>query len=206
MKRTMGGAALLAAAVALAPMPVDAQVGPRAQRGVIASEGGPGVEMILRQRERLELTEDQVKRLDQIRQELVAQRTAHQAEMAELSSKVRAGQMEASALREQVQARQEAAQQIRTQNRERVDAILTDAQKDQLQSWGDVARGFRMGQRSAMRGARRWGPGMGPGIQPGAPGAGMRGRLAPARMQRMAPALGGRGMGRRLPPDTIPPA
>jgi len=216
MKRTMGGAALLAAVVALAPMTLDAQVGPRGQRGIMAQSGGPGVEGILRQRERLELTDDQVAQLDRIRQELVAQRTSHQAEMADLRSKVRAGQLEASALQEQVQARQEAAEQFRTQNRERVKTVLTDAQKDQLQSWSDVARGFRMGQRAAMRGGQGWGPGIGRGMQPGAPGAGMRGRIGAGRMQRMAPGLRGRGMGRGLgmgpgmgpgvepPPVTLP--
>jgi Spy/CpxP family protein refolding chaperone len=205
MKRTMGGAALLAAAVALAPMPVDAQVGPRAQRGMVAQEGGPGVEMILRQRERLELTDAQVAQLDKIRQELVAQRTAHQAEMAELRSKVRAGELEPAALREQLQARRDSAQELRTRQRERVEAILTDAQKQKVETWGAMARGFQMGRRSALRGGQGWGPGMGPGMQPG---AGMRGR-----MQRMAPGFRGwgmrrgPGMGRSFGPpgDTIPP-
>ena len=207
MKRTMGGAALLAAAVALAPMPVDAQVGPRAQRGMAAQEGGPGVEMILRQRERLELTEAQVAQLDKIRQELVAQRTAHQAEMAELRSKVRAGESEPAALREQLQARRDSAQQIRAQQQERVQAILTDAQKDSLQSWSDRARGFQMGRRSALRGGALgwWGPGIGRGMQPG---PGMRGRIP-----RFAPGARGWGMRRGFgmgrgfgpPGDTIPP-
>lgn len=222
MKRTMGGAALLAAMVALAPLQVDAQVGPRGQRGMMPGPGGQagmmpgpgeqqgmmagprraGVEMILRQRERLELSEDQVRQLDQIRQEAVARRTAHQAEMAELASKVRAGQMEASALREQMQARRDAATEIQTQQRDRVEALLTDAQKEKLQEWGGRARAFQMGRTSAMR-----------GFAGRAPQPGFRGGFAPAMRQRFAPGAQGmrgfrRGMGMGPgfgpPLDTIP--
>ena len=44
MKRTMGGAALVAAMMALAPMHADAQMGPRGQRGMMPRAGGqPGM-------------------------------------------------------------------------------------------------------------------------------------------------------------------
>lgn len=184
MKRTMGGAVLLAAAVALAPMQVHAQQGPRAPQRRLAPAGGAGVEMILRQKERLGLTDAQVTQLDQIREELVAQRTAHQAELAELTSKVRAGELEPSALRERLQARRDSAQELRTKQRERVEAILTDEQKQKVETWGATARGFRMGRQSVLRGRAGVGPGM-------LPGAWMRGR-----MQRFAPGQRGWGMRR----------
>lgn len=222
MKRTMGGAALIAAMVALAPLQADAQMGPRGQRGMMGRgmAGGPGgqagmmagprgagVEMILRQSERLELTDDQVRQLDQIREEVVARRTAHQAEMADLVSKVRAGQMEASALREQVQARRDASSELRTQQRERVEAVLNDAQKEKLQEWGGEARAFRMGRASAMRGGEGWGPGA------RGPGQGFRGGFAPDMMHRFAPGPQGtwgfhrgHGMGPGFGPprDSVP--
>ncbi|MDP2957123.1 MAG: hypothetical protein Q8N53_11935 [Longimicrobiales bacterium] len=229
MKRTMGGAVLLAAMLALAPMHADAQIGPSGQRGMMPRAGGQpgimgrgmaggpggqqgmmaprgaGVEMILRQRERLELSEDQVRQLDQIRQEAVARQTAHRAEMAELTSKVRAGQMEASALREQMQARRDAAAEIQTQQRDRVEAVLNDAQKEKLQEWGARARAFQMGRASAMRG--------GQAFRGRAPQAGFRGGFAPGMRQRFVPGAQGMrgfrrgpGMGPGFGPprDTIP--
>ena len=171
----------------------------------MAGPRGAGVEMILRQRERLELSEDQVRQLDQIRQEAVARQTAHRAEMAELASKVRAGQVEASALREQVQARREAATEIQTQQRERVEALLNDAQKEKLQDWGSRARAFQMGRASALR--------SGQALRGRAPQAGFRGGSAPGMRQRFVPGAQGmrgfrRGMGMGpgfgSPGDTIP--
>mgnify|MGYP001559108278 CR=1 FL=1 len=205
MKRTMGGAALLAAVMALAPLQVDAQMGPRDQGGMMAGPRGAGVEMILRQKERLELTDDQVKQLDQIRRESVQRRTAHQAEMAELASKVRAGQMEASALREQMQARREGAADIREQQRELVEAVLNDAQKEKLQDWGGRALAFQMGRQSAMRG--------GQAFRGRAPQGGRRGGFAPRMRQRRGPGPMGRpgfprgtgmGDGFQSPWDSIP--
>jgi Spy/CpxP family protein refolding chaperone len=239
MKWTMGGAALLAAMVALAPLQADTQMGPRGQRGMMPGRGGQpgvmpgaggqqgqqgmmagprgaGIEMILRQRERLELSEDQVKQLDQIRQEAVARQTAHRAEMAELASKVRAGQMEASALREQMQARRDAATEIQAQQRERVEALLNDAQKEKLQEWGATARAFRMGRASAIRGRQgrgQWARGAGQAFPGRAPLAGFRGGFAPGMRHRFAPGPHGmrgfrRGMGMGPgfgpPRDTIP--
>ena len=68
MKRMTSGAAILAAVMILAPLHGAAQQGRRAQRGQAMGPRGGGVEMILRQRETLELTDDQVRQLDQIRQ------------------------------------------------------------------------------------------------------------------------------------------
>jgi hypothetical protein len=210
MKRTMGSAALLAAMVALAPMQVDAQMGPRAARGQAAGPRGAGVEMILRQKERLELTENQVKQLDQIRQETVQRRTEHQAQMAELRSKVRAGQLEPDSLWKQMQARREAAAAIQEAQRTRVEGVLNDAQKQKLEQWAGEARAFRMGRQSALRGGQGFGPGM-----RGGTGRGMRGRFGPGMEQQGGPGpMGGRAMMRRgpgggmgfgPPRDSVPP-
>ncbi|GMV03748.1 MAG: hypothetical protein AMXMBFR53_00300 [Gemmatimonadota bacterium] len=200
MKRTMGGAALLAAVMAVAPLNLDAQMGPRGQRGQAMGPRGAGVEMILRQRERLELTDAQVSQLDQLRQEAVQRRTAHQAQVAELRSKVAAGQLEAAAFREQVQSMWEGAEGVRTQQQERVEGILTDAQRQSLQQWGAQARAFRMGRQSALRGQRGMMPGA--GIRGGramAPRAGVQRGFAPGMRQRWAPGAQGRIGFRRGP-------
>jgi Spy/CpxP family protein refolding chaperone len=223
MKRTMGGAALLAAVLAIAPTQAQAQMGQRGQRAAAAGPRGAGVEMILRQKERLELTDAQVKQLDQIRQDAVQRRVAHQAEMAELQSRVRAGQLEAPALRERMQARRDSAARIQEQQRERVEAVLNDAQKQKLEQWAGQARAFQMGRRSMMRGGRGVGPGAwgGPALHggPGAwggfmglqrgfrrggivPGLGMQGMPGPMGRGRMVPGRG-MGMGFGPPPDTI---
>ncbi len=218
MKRTMGGAALLAALVALAPAQLDAQAGLRGQRAMGPALRGGGVEMILNQKERLELTDDQVKQLDQIRQEAVQRRTEHQAQVAELRSKVRSGQEKPAALREQVEARRQVAAAMREAQRARVEGILNDAQKEELQDWAQQGRAFRMGRQSALRGGAGFGPGAwaGPGRQPamrGGSGPGMQGM-----QQRWAPGAvgprGGRALMRRgpgggwgfgAPADSIPP-
>jgi hypothetical protein len=199
----MGGAALLAALVALAPMQVDAQMGPRAARGQTAGPRGAGVEMILRQKERLELTENQVKQLDQIRQEAVQRRTEHQAQMAELRSKVRSGQLERDSLWKQVEARRQVATAMQEAQRTRVEGVLNDAQKQKLEQWAGQARAFRMGRQSGQRGGQGFGPGMRGGFVPGmggGTGAGMRGRFGPGMGQQGGPGQrGGRGMMRRGP-------
>lgn len=176
MKRMTSGAAVLAAMMAVAPLHLQAQRGPRMGQGPAAGPRGAGVEMILRQREQLQLTESQVQQLDQIREEAVQRRTAHQAEMAELRSKVMAGETKPEELRQAMQARRDSASAIATQQRERVQAILTDAQKQKIEEWRTQARAFRMGRMSAMRGGR-----------PGMMGRrGFRGRF---------PGMGGRGFG-----------
>lgn len=216
MKRTMGGAVLLTALMAVAPLHVDAQVGPRGQRGMAMGPRGAGVEMLLRQRERLELTDEQVRRLDGIRQESVERRTAHQAQMAELRSKVAAGQMEAQELRDQMRAQWESAQEVREAERERAEAVLTDAQKQTLEEWGARARAFQMGRQSALRGQGRMAPARGgrPGTRQ-APGRGFRQDFAPGMRQRWAPGQRfgpgfrrgpGGGLGYGPPGDTLPPA
>jgi hypothetical protein len=215
MKRTMAGAALLAAMVALAPAAVDAQVGPRGTRAMGPALRGGGVELLLSQKERLELTDAQVKQLDQIRQEALKRRTEHQAQMAELRSKVRSGQEDVSVLREQVLARRQVAEAMQQAQQAQVEGVLNDAQKGKLQEWAGQGRAFRMGRQSALRGGGGFAPRgwAGPGFQPG-----MRGGFGPGMRQQWGPGAmgpwGGRAMMRRgpgggwwwgAPADSIPP-
>lgn len=209
MKRTMSGAAMLAAVMALAPLQVSAQQGSRGQRGQAMGPQGAGVEMILRQREALELDADQVKKLNQIRAEAVQRRSGHEAEMAEARSQVLAGELKWEDLREQMQGRRAAAEAIQQGQREQVEAVLNDAQKHQIQEFQSQARAFQRGRMSAMRGGRQ-------GEQQGQRGSqqrGMRGQR-PGGMQGMRGMQGmmnsrrgpGGGPGFGPPGDTIPPA
>jgi Spy/CpxP family protein refolding chaperone len=175
MKGYVHSVAVLAAMLMVAPLDAQAQRGQMGRRGPGFEMRGQGVENIMRLRDRLELSESQIEQLDQIRREAVQRRTAHQAEMEELRSQARAGQIEPEALREVVQARQEAAQAVRDQQQERVDAILTDAQKEELDTLRGQARAFQRGRQSARRGGGRGGAwrggrpgwsGFGPGMRP----------------------------------------
>lgn len=156
MTRLTHGLAVLALAALLVPADALAQRGPRGERGpAFHGDGdGPGLEMIMRMRERLELTEDQIAQLDAIRQETVARRTAHRAEMDELRSQVRAGQLEREALREAMEARRETAEAMRDATRERVDAILTEAQREELDTLRREGRAFMRGRAGVRRGGR----------------------------------------------------
>jgi hypothetical protein len=160
MRLMTSGAAILAVAMTLSPLQANAQG--RQGRGMMGwgrpdSLRGPGIEMILRQREDLELTDDQVRQLDQIRAEAVQRRTAHQSQMAELRSRMLAGDMEVEELREVAESRREASVEVARQQRERVDAILNDAQRQKLDAWRDQARAYRMGRMSGMRSGMRSG-------------------------------------------------
>jgi Spy/CpxP family protein refolding chaperone len=158
MRRLTGGVALVATVMTLTPLSADAQRGPRGQRGFGPGIQGQGVEVIMRLRERLELSEDQIRQLDQIREEAVRRRNAHRAEMEELTSRVRAGQMEAAELRDLARQRREAAKGIRDADRERVEAILTEDQRASLETLRGQARAFQRGRQSTMRGRGFRGP------------------------------------------------
>jgi len=234
MRRTVGGAAVLAAVLALTPLQTIAQQGRMGRmggRGMGQGMGmmgparadslrGPGAEGILRLKDQLSLTEDQVKRLDQLREEVVKQRTAHMTQMEEFRSKVRAGEMKPEDLRTQMQAQRDATAQVRSQQLQRARGVLNDAQRQKIDEYQAQSRAFMMGRRSAMRGGRAGMVGGGRGgmmrgrgfasrMQPGmwrrggmgrGMGPGMGQGQAPARMAR--PPFRGRG---GTLPDTVPP-
>jgi Spy/CpxP family protein refolding chaperone len=198
MKRMMSGVAILAMALTVSPVAAQAQrrgaMGTRMGRGgPPENAGAPGIEGVMRMRDRLELTEAQIQQLEQIRQEAVERRNAHRSQMDELRSRVMAGQADAAELREQIEANRANSEEIRQAERERVEAILNEGQRNQLQQMRDRAQAFRMGRRSALRGEGRGMGGARPGMRPG-----MRGGRGFRPGAGMGPGRGFRG----VPPDT----
>lgn len=166
MNATKTGMALAAAVAMALPMHATAQRGFRANQGPGIADRGQGVEMVLRLRDRLELTDPQVEQLNALRQEAVERRSAHQAQMDELRSRVMAGEMTRAELLEIAQARREGGQEVRDQQRERVEAVLNEDQLQELETIRATARGFARGRASAQRGLRSGG-----GQGQGCPGA-----------------------------------
>jgi len=170
-------------------------------------------ETVLRLRQELELSGEQVSQLDAVRREALATRQAHMAQMMELRSRQLAGELSLEDWRtEMTKSREDVHERLGAQDG-RVAGILTEAQRTQLtelrwqarrqQGW--MGRGGRRGGGFGpnMRGPA--GPGWGYG-----PGAGPRWERMPRG--RMAPGMGpwgGRrgGWGMRPwgpPPDSAP--
>ena len=96
MKMTTGGLLVLATLLATGATDLAAQQdrrGPqmRGLEGRQEARQGGGGESIMRLRERLELTEDQMDQLDAIRRDNVQRRTADMAEMTEVQSQYAVG-------------------------------------------------------------------------------------------------------------------
>lgn len=220
MRRLMSGAVILAAAFALGPLQLTAQRGQRGGRPAAPQQApgrmmraggtmmGAGVEGIMRLRDRLKLTDSQFKRLDAVRSEMVQRRIQHQARAEELRSRVIAGEATPGTLVDSMAAWRKAGADAREQDRQRIESVLTDAQKDTLQTLVRRRRAFAAGRASAMRGRSRWmgrggfGPGRTPGYR-GARGWSGQGGMMPERMRepRGGGWMGGRGFG---PPPVLP--
>ena len=114
-----------------------------------------GVEAIMRMRDRLELTDEQISQLDDIRRENVQRRATAMAEMAELGSQVAAGQINRSDLASSLQARREEDKAMAKPG-ELVMSILTDQQRDILGEAKTRSPRARSGNARGMRG--RGGP------------------------------------------------
>ncbi len=142
------------------------------------------VERVMQAREELALTDDQVARLDAIRREFVQERTAEMAEMAELQSQLEAGQIRRSEVIAAQEDRAAAAEGRIEERRARVDAVLTDeqrAQVEQMRTRADRVRGSRQGLAPGGRGG--FGPG---GFGPGGP-RGQRGDAGVRGPRRFGP-------------------
>ncbi len=146
---------VLSAGLAQAPM-LSAQGATMGWRGPQRPRPGMGIERIMRMRDALELTDDQVTRFDELRREVLERRLERRGQMAELRSEVAAGLVEREEVREQVISLRDGMRETAEQRREQVMAILTDEQKVQLQSarrgphsgaggFGPGGRGFRGG-------------------------------------------------------------
>ena len=149
MKRTTGAVIALSALVAISAIDIAAQDRVGARR---AARGTPGVEAIMGMHERLALTEDQLGRLDAMRQESVQRRNTARAELAEVRSRFAAGQIERSEVMAFMEGRRDANQGVEERQRERLDAILTDAQVESLDEARGRARGFTRGRDGVRRG------------------------------------------------------
>ena len=161
-----------------------------------------GVERIMQAREELALTDDQIGSLDAIRREFVQERTAEMAEMAELRSQLEAGQIQRSDVMAAQEDRVAAAEGRAEERRARVDAVLTEEQRsqvEQMRTRADRVRGRRQG--FAPGGPGGFGRGAGrPGFAPGGRGGfGPRGRgaVGPGGPRGGARFGGPRGFGPR---------
>jgi Spy/CpxP family protein refolding chaperone len=178
--RTWTSAALVTLLGAVITMPAAAQGG-SAGRGMRAGIGC--AEYALRFRDRLELNEQQISQLEEVRASCVERRQARQTEVLEMRSELLAGDITREEFRTAMAARREADQAARDSTRTRVEAILTPDQLKELD---------RAEARIGMRGA----PGFGRGFGWSQPG--MRGRMGRGFRGWRQPAMGGRGMRLRI--------
>jgi hypothetical protein len=163
MKTMMGGAAILAMMLSVGVADLAAQQnraqGPRARPDMtdrtVRGGSAPGVEGILRMRERLELTDEQVSRLDALRSERVEQRTLAAHEMNELRSQLRAGTIERTEAMERMRTAREARAGQAERDRTAVESLLDENQRATLQQLQAQRRAFEAGRRSALRGQAR---------------------------------------------------
>ena len=159
---------LLALAGLGAAAPLMAQQVERREAAVPRGGGLLMTELALRQRERLELTEAQVQRLETLRTQQLEQRLRTMREARELQSRVRAGQAEPGELRQWRDAQREAARA------EPAASPLTDILSD------EQFRTLRTDAARRMRGGGWRGPGpYGPGARPWAPQPRGRGWIGP---------------------------
>ena len=110
-----------------------------------------GPEQIMRMRDRLQLTDEQINQLDDVRRENVQRRTATMAEMAELRSQVTAGQINRSDVMSRLKGRREEGQAMAKPG-ELVMSILTDQQREILGEAKMRAPRARSGKTRGMRG------------------------------------------------------
>jgi hypothetical protein len=153
---------------------------------------GVDVESIMSMRERLALTEDQLAALDAIRRETVQLRTAEMAEGAEMRSRLRAGLIRPSEMMAFMEDRRDANAGVAEERRERIEAVLDEAQLESLREIRTGGRAF-MRERAGMRGGR--GRALGPSRGRGVPGRGLRSGRRPGDgpERGFRGARGGRG-------------
>ena len=169
-KKTLG-ALVLAMLLGVGALELNAQQNrgmrgaPNLRQGNLRQFRGPGVfgkpsfnrappsgpEQIMRMRDRLQLTDEQINQLDDIRRENVQRRTTAMAEMAELRSQVTAGQINRSDVMSSLQARREEGQAMAKPG-ELVMSILTDQQRAILGEAKTRSLRARSGNARGMRG------------------------------------------------------
>jgi hypothetical protein len=161
------------------------------------------IESIMRARERLELTEDQLEGLESMRREAVQERTTEMAEAEELRSQLDAGQIQRSDVMAFMEERREDRQALGEQRRAGIEAVLSESQQEMVQEMRQRRRrtGASLGGRSGTDG-----PGFAPrgragvrgpqGLRRGPPSASLRSR-AQRRGTDGPPFAGSRRRGSR---------
>lgn len=137
-RRSWAGLAVLLFAIALPAAaqqpPVPPQ--PRAPGGPGAPGGmrlqGLNVEMALRMKEQLKLSDAQFSQLDAIRKEIVAERQQRAHDMIDIQSRLAAGLIQREDVRKQFEANRDAVQKVAQARHDRIAKILTTEQQDQL--------------------------------------------------------------------------
>lgn len=167
MKRTMRGVLLVATLTAGAAAGVTGQDTPAEPAG---ARSIPGVEAIIRMRERLELSETQVADLDAIRRESVERRSAAAAELTELRSQLAAGLIDRSDVMAFLEQKRDGDRQYATERKARVEALLDEAQLESLQELRQRRRAFARGRMGLRRGGQPGFRGRRPGVRGGRPG------------------------------------
>ena len=156
MKRIASNAVVIAIAVVLPLSSANAQ---RRQGGAREGMRPAGVENLLRMRERLELTAQQLSQLEELRVAALERRKTRMAEMMDLQSRRRAGDLEREEWRDVMAERRETNRTQGARQREQITAILTDEQRDRITSLRQQRAGTRRGARAGRfrngRGAAR---------------------------------------------------
>lgn len=186
---TATAALLLAfAAPAFAQQPAQPRTPARPASGWTDEGEGRGprglnIELALRHKEDLKLSDAQVSQLDAVRKEIVAEKQARASQMIDIQSRVASGLLKREDVRKQFEDKRDDIRKTMEARQDRVAKILTQEQQDKL----------RDGERREMQKRMRAG-GMGQGrMGQGRMGQGMRGRnMGPGGMQgRMRPRMRG---------------
>ena len=106
------------------------------------------VESVMSMRDRLELTEEQVAALNELRAAEVDRRNAQRAEVEEMRSRLRAGMIPRSEMMAFVEERRATRQQTAAERQQRIDEILTSDQRTSLEQMRAERRAFERGRRA----------------------------------------------------------
>ncbi len=148
MRRLSSAVTVAVMMTALGPLESTAQRGRSGSRGPAAGVPGEGVELVMRLRDRLDLTEIQLEQLEEIRRQSVARRSAARAEMQDLHSRMRAGELEGGVMPDLMAERREQVEATVEEHRELLSQILTAEQQEQLEELRREGRSLRRGSPS----------------------------------------------------------
>ena len=153
---------LMAIALMLVASPALAQAEARPELRAERAMRGPmlgQIENALRLRSQLELSETQVRQLDELRREQLDRQAAREETRRDLMSRMRAGMLERGEADRTLFEQREAMRAETDRVGSRFDEILTEDQRARLRERRvAVARGWMEGRRREMRAPRMWAP------------------------------------------------